>query len=191
MLQDKEIRHRRSLRLKEYDYSQAGAYFVTICVQRRECVLGKVQDGEVSLSSLGNIVAESWAWLEVGYFQVSLDAWVVMPNHIHGIIVLTDGRGGSRTAPTTKPKPLGRLIGAFKTISTKRINAMRRAPATRFWQRNFYEHVIRNESALSRVREYIVNNPLHWELDRENLQRVGEDDFDRWLASFQERPDKR
>ena len=184
------IRHRQTLRLPEYDYSQGGAYFVTICVQGRECVLGKVQDGEVCLSPLGEIAAESWAWIEAGYPQVSLDVWVVMPNHIHGIIILmTDGRGGSRTAPTTKPKPLGRLIGAFKTISTKRINAMRLAPATRFWQRNFYEHVIRNESSLSRIREYIVNNPLRWELDRENPRRKGEDDFDRWLTSFQGRPD--
>ncbi len=94
--------HRRYLRLPEYDYAQAGAYFVTICVQGRECVLGEVQDGVMFWTSFGRIAAESWAWLAVGYPQVSLDAWIIMPNHLHGIIVLTDdsGRGGSRTAPT-------------------------------------------------------------------------------------------
>jgi len=100
----KQEAHCHSLRLPEYDYSQAGAYFVTIGVQGRECVLGEIQAGAVCPSSLGEIAANSWAWLEVGYPQVSLDAWVVMPNHIHGIIVLvTDGRGGSRTAPTGAP----------------------------------------------------------------------------------------
>jgi REP element-mobilizing transposase RayT len=79
--------NRQILRLPHYDYFQAGAYFVTICVQGRECLLGKVQDGEAYLSPLGEIAASSWAWLEVGYPQVSLDAWIVMPNHIHGIIV--------------------------------------------------------------------------------------------------------
>lgn len=190
MTQDQRLR-RRSLRLPEYDYSQSGAYFVTICVQGRECVLGEIQAGAVCLSPVGEIAANSWAWLEVGYPQISLDAWVVMPNHIHGIIALeTDGRGGSRTAPTAKPKPLGRLIGAFKTISTKGINALRRMPGLPFWQRGYYEHVIRDDASLNRIREYIANNPVRWELDRENPQARGQDDFDRWLASFTIRPKK-
>ncbi len=170
---------RRSIRLPAYDYTSAGAYFVTICVWGRECALGDVVDGEMGLSDLGHIVAESWAWLADHHPYVTLDAWAIMPNHMHGIIIIHDDvcRGGSRTAPTTgigaassadKRKPLGRLIGAFKTTSTKRINEVRGLPGTPFWQRNYYERVVRNEGELRAIREYIADNPLHWQLDREN-----------------------
>ncbi len=106
-----------------------------------------------------------------------------MPNHFHGIILIHDmpGRGGSRTAPTTNAvhepserpgrKPLGRLVGVFKTVSTKHINLRRNRPAVPVWQRNYYEHIIRNERSLNHIREYILNNPLQWEIDRENPLR--------------------
>jgi REP element-mobilizing transposase RayT len=172
MRYNRDIHHRRSIRLKGYDYRSAGAYAVTICVDGRECALGRVVDGEVELSDLGRVAAESWTWLEEQYSYVSLDAWVVMPNHLHGIVVIHDDdgdghRGGSRTAPT-KRKPLGRLIGAFKTVSTKQINKMRDAPGAQFWQRNYYETIICNERQLNALRQYIVENPLKWALDREN-----------------------
>ena len=225
-----DIHHRHSIRLREYDYSQAGAYFVTICTQNRECLLGEIVQGEMRLNAAGNVAADSWAWLADQYDYVELDHWVIMPNHIHGIIVITDDRrgeiyhirrggsrdnrrgeiyhirrGGSRTAPTTEQsdigartaptttpttpttvqsdiggqpaptteqstptKPLGRLIGAFKTVSTRRINEQHAMAGAKFWQRNFYEHIIRNEADLDRIREYIENNPLRWELDKLN-----------------------
>jgi REP element-mobilizing transposase RayT len=127
MRYDPERHHRRSIRLKGYDYTQAGAYFVTIVTQDRACLFGEIVEGEVQLNPFGEIVAESWRWLAMQYDYVELDEWVIMPNHLHGIIVITDNgsRGGSRTAPTVKRKPIGRLIGAFKTVSTKRINEHR------------------------------------------------------------------
>ena len=122
-------------------------------------VCGDIVDGEMMLNDAGRIVADAWQWLEIQYDHVALDAWTVMPNHFHGIIVINnhcrDGsrRGGSRTAPTTvKRKPLGRLIGVFKTMSIKRINVIRNTQGTTLWQRNYYEHVIRNKNELNRIR---------------------------------------
>jgi putative transposase len=163
------LHQRRSVRLCEYDYSQAGAYFVTICTHKRELQLGDIVGHSMVLSRFGLIVAECWAWLASQYPHVELDEMVIMPNHLHGILILSNEdvsrRGGSRTAPT---KPLGRLVGAFKTVSTKRINLMRRSPGARFWQRGYYEHVIRHEEDLYRVREYIAANPGRWAEDEEN-----------------------
>ena len=121
------------------------------------------------LNDFGEMVAESWEWLATRYDYVELDQWTIMPNHMHGIIVITGVvKGGSRTAPTEKRKPIGRLVGAFKTVSTKRINHLRNTPGVKIWQRNYYEHIIRNDDELNRIREYIVNNPAQWEMDREN-----------------------
>jgi REP element-mobilizing transposase RayT len=173
---------RRSIRLQDYDYSQPGAYFVTICALDRECLFGDVRCGKMALNELGEIVAESWQWLERQYEYVEMDEWVVMPNHLHGIIVIMDFgddscTGGSRTARTRtaptgsdqpKREPLGRLIGAFKTVSTKRVNQIHNTPGAKLWQRNYSEHIIRNENELNRIREYIAQNPAKWEFDREN-----------------------
>ena len=157
----------RSIRLKEYDYSQAGAYFVTLCTKKGESIFGDIIDGIMRLNKSGLIIAETWQWLSEQYPYVELDTWAIMPNHFHGILFLLDERrGGSRTAPT-KRKPLGRLIGAFKTVSTKRINELRDTPGQPIWQRNYYEHVIRNEIDLEETREYIQNNALKW-LEDEN-----------------------
>jgi putative transposase len=171
---------RRSIRLPGYDYTSPGAYFVTICVRGRECLLGEIVDGEMRLNEWGRIAAESWQWLGQQYPYVSLDAWVIMPNHMHGIIVIheddtvhADGgsRDDSRIAPTRiaptiaavkKRKPLGRLVGAFKTVSTKHINQLRDMPGVPFWQRNYWEHIVRNDTSLNRIREYIQNNPARW-----------------------------
>ena len=113
-----------------------------------------------------------------------------MPNHFHGIICInkpTDG--GSRTAPTIpQPLPLSRLVGAFKTVSSKHINIIRQTIGAPFWQRGFYEHIIRHEEALNRIRNYIATNPVRWQLDRENLQATGKDDFDSWLSKFHPKP---
>jgi putative transposase len=120
------------------------------------------------------VAEETWLWLADRYQFVDLDAFVVMPNHLHGIVIIGDGcsRGGSRTAPTDRPKskPLGRLVGAFKTVSAKRINEMRGTPGSPVWQRNYYEHIIRNETELAEIRQYILENPLRWDDDPENLE---------------------
>jgi len=169
--------HRRSIRLKGYDYSTAGAYFVTLCVKGRENLLGDIVDDNMQLNEYGRIVETAWEWLGQQYPYVDLDEWVVMPNHLHSIIVICDDcrgdspegdsrKGDSRIAPTRKP--LGRLVGAFKTVSTKEINLIRGTPAATIWQRNYYEHIIRNEGELARIRKYIDENPLKWDLDQEN-----------------------
>ncbi len=160
---DKPRPKRRSIRLKGYDYTQPGAYFVTICVQGRRQLLGEIAGDVIRPSKAGIIVSEAWRWLGDQYPQVTLDEWIVMPNHLHGIIMINEGRGGSRTAPTRiRRKPLGRLVGAFKTVSTKRINKAKATHGARFWQRNYYERVIRDEEELNRAREYIRDNPLKW-----------------------------
>lgn len=185
------LKHRRSLRLSGYDYSQVGAYFITICVKDRKCLLGSIRNDRMQLNSHGRIAAYSWNWLSQAYDYVELDEYVIMPNHLHGIIIITNFRGGSRTAPTDecKVKPLGRLIGAFKTISTKQMNLIRKITGVPFWQRNFHEHVIRDDHSLNRIRDYILANPLRWGLDRENLQARGMDEFDIWLVAFKRPPD--
>jgi len=161
---DSTIHHRRSIRLQEYDYRQAGAYFVTVCADRHALVFGEIVNDTMRLNAYGQIVIEDWEWLAGHHESVELDAFVVMPNHLHGIIVITGGEGGSRTAPT---KPLGRLVGAFRTVSTKHVNEWRETPGVTLWQRNFHEHIIRNGDDLDRIRAYIVTNPARWSWDAE------------------------
>ena len=173
MTYDPAKHHRRSIRLRGYDYRQAGAYFVTLVCKNRELLF---QDDRFRA-----IVEDAWRWLAEQHQFVDLDEHVVMPNHLHGIIGIRHARrGGSRTAPTVSAsghKPLGRLIGSFKTVSTKRINAIRRTPGVPVWQRNYYEHVFRSEEELNHVRQYVIDNPLHWDEDPENpalAQAVGD-----------------
>lgn len=177
---DPQKYHRRSIRLKRYDYSQAGAYFVTIVAWQREMLFGEIVNGEIPqgcdviLNDFGKIVSEKWQWLETQYEYVELGVWVVMSNHFHGILIIDDsGRGGSRPAPTqpTKTKPLGGLIGAFKTVSTKQINLLRCMDGIPVWQRNYYEHIIRNEREMDRITRYIESNPTRWADDDENPNR--------------------
>jgi len=171
---DPKIHHRRSIRLKEYDYSQAGAYFVTIVAWQREVLFGEIVNGEMVLNDFGKIVSKKWQWMETQYEYVELDAWILMPNHLHGILIIhDDGRGGSRPAPTPiKHKPLGGLIGAFKTVSTKQINILRDTEGQVVWQRNYYERIIRNEPEMDRITRYIESNPLRWADDDENPNRI-------------------
>ena len=173
MPKENRTSNRRSIRLKEYDYTQTGGYFVTICTENRKSIFGEIINGSVQLNKSGSIIAATWPWLSDQYPYVKLDVWVIMPNHFHGIVFLfNDPMGGSRTAPT-KTKSLGRLIGVFKTVSTKRINEIHRNPAQPVWQRNYYEHVIRNETDLEEIREYIQNNPLKWLEDENHPANMG------------------
>jgi putative transposase len=153
---------RRSIRLPGYDYASPGYYFVTICVQRGSPSLGRVVDGVVRLNHYGRIVDDAWVDLPNHHDNVDLDVFVIMSNHIHGIIIINDVGAGSEPAPTdrsSKRHGLPEIIRGFKTFSARRINQARQTPGRRFWQRNYYEHIIRNQDALDRIRQYIQNNP--------------------------------
>ncbi len=167
---DKKLRH--SIRLKHYDYSQAGAYFVTICTKDKSCLFGEIVDGLMGLNHFGEVVQTCWNDLAKHYPHAESDVFVVMPNHVHGIIVLgdlSDVRAGLKPAPTVvKRCGLSEIIRAFKTFSSRQINELRGRHRIPVWQRNYYEHVIRNENDLNEIREYIVNNPLKWDLDGDN-----------------------
>ena len=160
------IRHRKHPRLRGYDYASAGAYYVTIC-WRDETPLSAIVGDEVYLGELGRIVDETWRWIGCRYDGVEIDEYVVMPDHFHGIItIMNDPGDGSRTVPTRR-KPLGRLVGAFKTVSTKRINQMRQTQGVRLWQSRFHEHIVRDDEDLDRIREYIRSNPpTRWAMMR-------------------------
>ena len=173
MKYDPAIHHRRSIRLKHYDYSRAGAYFVTICTQGRECLLGEVADASLTLSQYGVIVEQVWEQIPDHFSFVTLDAAVIMPNHFHGIIVIADESLHIQQKSSHLPhkqnckKPtLGQIVGYFKYQSTKLINLMRDMTGAKFWQRNYYEHIIRNETSLARLRAYIERNPQHWQSDQ-------------------------
>ncbi|MGG7056245.1 transposase [Nitrosomonas sp. ANs5] len=190
---DPAIHHRRSIRLKGYDYSQAGAYFVTICTQNREYFFGEIANGEMQLNAPGRMISRWYSELENIFPDIECDAFVCMPNHVHFIAVnvgadlrvrpdADDGqaRRSARTDADTNAhlilgehagSPLHRVVQWFKTMSTNEYirgvkqNGWRSFPG-KLWQRNYWEHIVRNESELNRIREYIHHNPTQWELDK-------------------------
>ena len=174
-------RNRKSIRLSGYDYAMAGGYFVTICTYNRECLLGEILGSEMSLTRAGEIVLECWNDLPNHYPYVEADEFVVMPNHVHGIIFLTDQLGadlksenvgaGFKPAPTRR-HPLPEIVRAFKTFSSRRINELRGSPGVPVWQRNYYERVIRDERELEAIRQYIVDNPAKWAEDSDNPENL-------------------
>ncbi len=181
---------RSSIRLREYDYRQTAAYFMMVCVQGRECVLGVVMDENVLLTETGRIVKQWWYVVPKRFENVQLDEFIIMPNHIHGILVFENRVGagsprpipgesdsrienassrgkGAETTPLRGPT-LGQVVAYFKYQSTKAVNTRRGTPGTKFWQRNYYEHIIRNEDNLNEKRRYFALNPPKWALDPEN-----------------------
>jgi len=214
---------RRSIRLRGYDYSKASAYFITICTQNRLCLFGDIVDNQMRLNNAGEIVANEWLKTAKIRNEIELDEWVVMPNHFHGIVVITnsgnmahcrgdrpvaltdkpfaqmgksDGPTGKPFAPTDKPgdaisgdrpvaptdnpvvitdnrviptgprpRSIGAVMAGLKSAVTKRINELHTTPGVKLWQRNYWEHVVRNETELDQIREYIRNNPAQWVLD--------------------------
>ncbi|OGI20681.1 MAG: hypothetical protein A3B68_09050 [Candidatus Melainabacteria bacterium RIFCSPHIGHO2_02_FULL_34_12] len=174
------IHHRRSIRLKEFNYSQNGYYFITICTKNRECYLGKIINKKMTLSNEGKIVLQYWNELPNHFSNVGLDEYVIMPNHLHGIIVIendlnNDNRNAQCRGGVTPPLQhytLGQIIAYLKYQTTKTINQFYKTPGKPFWQRNYYEHIIRNESELTRIHEYIRNNPIQWEFDRNNRKNI-------------------
>ncbi|OGR06363.1 MAG: hypothetical protein A2511_10150 [Deltaproteobacteria bacterium RIFOXYD12_FULL_50_9] len=200
-----DIHKRRSIRLKEYKYSNNGAYFVTVCVQNRESLFGDIINNEMVLNAAGHLVELSLGGIPNNFPGITIDQYVIMPNHCHAIICInlasttTDAdpvRAGSsrpvffrpvsacpdvvdtdfslpknqggRTPPLRRQPTLGQIIGHFKYQSTKNINQLHGNAVISIWQRNYYERVIRDENELARAREYIINNPLQWNMDKEN-----------------------
>ena len=168
MKYDPHRHHRRSIRLKDYDYSQTGWYYVTLVVQNRECLLGKVVNDSMELSAPGKIAKNNW--LKIPYLRpnIGLDEFIIMPNHFHGIVIINGNlnvRATDSVAPTLRANSLGSILGQFKSASTKEIQ---KSHISRFkWQRNYWERVIRDEAELNRIRKYIIENPINWNKDKE------------------------
>ena len=201
MKYDPEIHHRHSIRLKGYDYSQSVGYFITVCTQDRACFFGDAIGSEILLNEAGRMVASAWHVQPDRFPAVRLDAFVVMPNHIHGIVWIENGVGAGLvpaqmgaatlhgatilrgtiphgTAPnraTTRVAPtngdhIGDIVGAFKSLTT--VAYARGVQQSgwlafrgRLWQRNYYEHIIRDDESLNRIRQYILDNPSQWDID--------------------------
>ena len=157
--------NRRTIRLRDYDYSKAGAYFITVCTYQKIETLGSITAHNIVHTKAGDIVASVWRSIPDRFPGVELDEYLLMPNHVHGIIVLPDRESQSSSAEMKKPG-LGKIIAYFKYMSTKLINQDRNQIGRRVWQRNYYEHVIRNDHDLNTIREYIQNNPRRWTIDR-------------------------
>jgi REP element-mobilizing transposase RayT len=175
MTEDWKEHHRRSIRLPGYDYASAGFYFVTVCVRGGKCLLGKVVDGEMRLNEWGQAAWDCGQGIHEHFPHVALDAFVVMPNHVHAIVALAEREGqvgAQHAAPLQKSKinvatgSLGAVVRSFKAAVTKQINELRGIPGTPFWQRNYWEHIIRDEASLNRIREYIEDNPARWADDQ-------------------------
>ena len=187
------LHHRRSIRLKGYDYASAGAYYVTIVAWQRVCLFGEVVNKEMRLNKLGKIV--EWEWLELPkrFSYIELGAYMVMPNHFHGILFIHENVGATRRGQTMsrsgsdalqnsttegmegsplphgpKPASVGAILAQFKSRATKRIWKFPEFKGTPIWQRNYYEHIIRNETDLKNKTDYIEVNPLLWDEDDEN-----------------------
>lgn len=194
-----ERNKRKSLRLKGYDYTKNGAYYVTICTQKRQCLLGTIINGQMVLNHAGEMVQKKWNDISIKFPEMAIDKFIIMPNHMHGIIFNVGAplvgahsaelrmcgndragtrpgkdRAGTRPAPTSS---LGDVIGIFKSISTHQYAINVKAnnwPAFpgKLWQRNYYERIIRNDDELNRIRAYILNNPQQWDYEDNNPQNI-------------------
>ena len=185
---NREIPRRRSLRLKGYDYTQVGAYFVTIATQQRLCLFGEIVDKEMRLNEAGKMVCRVWETLPQRFSAIEMGMFVVMPNHLHGIIVInqpaeqkrattrvtpTRAMDGEADVPTANQFTLGDIIGAYKSLTTveyvRGVKTMDWTPFhERLWHRNYYEHVVRHDESLRDLQQYILDNPAQWAFDKEN-----------------------
>jgi putative transposase len=177
-----------SIRLKNWNYSSNGYYFVTICTKGLIEHFGEIKNGIMGLNEMGCIAAKFWKEIPKHFPSVTLDEWVVMPNHVHGIIGITNPPPTVETIHELSLRTTGRInhelpawdkkqrrkmiipkiIGRFKMQSAKQINILQNTKGNDFWQKNYYDRIIRNEKSLDAIREYIRNNPLKWEYDRNN-----------------------
>ena len=201
-----------SIRLPGYDYSRPGAYFITIVVHNRQCLFGEIVNGEMTLNEFGEIVKTEWQKTGALRPNIDVDAFVVMPNHLHGILIITDnddlyhhrnrnrdrnrrdtlqrvstesesesesesgmgmepGMGMGTIEQFGKPthNSIPTIVRLFKSTVTKQINQIRQTLGIPVWQRNYYEHIIRNDDELNKIREYIINNPLTWKTDENHV----------------------
>jgi REP element-mobilizing transposase RayT len=193
------MHHRRSIRLEGYDYTRNGAYFVTICAYRHLCLFGDVMGDAMVTNTWGDVIQEEWERTAGLRPNIELDAFVVMPNHMHGIIVITKvadvGECGAQsvgaqciaplhgTTPipalskcgltplNVAPNSLGAVVRAFKAAVTRRVNRLPNPPEYPVWQRNYYEHIIRNADSLNTIRAYVVSNPARWAEDSLYIER--------------------
>ena len=165
---------RNEIRLKGADYSASGAYFITICTHEKTCIFGQIYNKEVRLNDLGRVANAVWDEVPLHFPQVQTDAWVVMPNHVHGIVFF---RGSSSQSVEIIPPPsrsgpvrhsLGRVVGAYKGTVARRIRRTAGDCRNPVWQRNYYDRIIRDEEELYQIRQYIVDNPRCWDEDRDN-----------------------
>ena len=171
--------HRRSVRLKGYDYSQEGAYFVTICTHQRQTLFGDIDNkADMIASQLGDIAREEWENTTTHRPYVEVDSYVIMPNHTHAIIVI-DKEGMARHASTQTPKfshplkgALGTIVGAYKAAVTKHIHLLGNTPKAIIWQRGIHDAIIRDERMLNTLRAYMQNNPALWAEDRHNPHKM-------------------
>ena len=164
---DPQRHHRHSIRLRGYDYTWPGAYFVTICTHQRENLFADPRFLRIAERAWRAIPDHPHAG------RVSLDAWVVMPNHVHGLLILQscDGQPGPSEAPIGAPAgSLGAIVGNYKSVVARRINDLRRTPGAPVWQRNYYERVVRDDRQLVAFRRYITENPARWAADAEDLE---------------------
>jgi REP element-mobilizing transposase RayT len=163
-----KIHHRRSIRLKGYDYAQAGLYYITICTQNRACLFGEIQNGEMNLNDAGKMVENEWFKLPQRFQNIQLREYIVMPNHFHAILEILGAT--LVVAPnnnTVAPTALGGMIGAFESITTvEYIRGVKNNNWKPFngklWQRNYWEHIIRSEQSYNRISKYIFDNPENW-----------------------------
>ncbi len=184
MAHDPDAHRRRSIRLPAYDYALPGAYFITVVTKDRQAIFGEVVDGIMQHNALGEVVRDEWLRSAEVRREIELDTWVLMPNHLHAIVVITASPSAAgvpsivwatgrsplpRVARGPTPKSTGSLVGGFKSASTRRINLLRGTPGSPVWQRNYYEHAVRDDEDLDRIRQYILDNPLRWEADEYNL----------------------
>lgn len=158
-----DFNHRRSIRYRGFDYGSAGAYFVTMCTHDREQIFGEINNGEMALNDRGIIANACWHAIPTHFPNVKTDEFVIMPDHVHGIVRITVG--AARASPLRdgpQPRSVGAIVGSFKSAVTKHIHAHdpRIGPV---WQRNYYERIIRDERALFTVRKYIRDNPVKWD----------------------------
>ena len=148
-----EIHHRRSIRLQGYDYTNTGIYFVTICCHQRQHLFGEIDNGEMKINAIGQIVSNLWQKTPQHFPNVELDAFILMPDHLHGIIIISE---------STEKSSLANIVQNFKSISSRKINRINKNYGISIWQRNYYERIVRSELEFKNLREYIENNPANW-----------------------------
>jgi len=193
---DRRIHQRRSIRLQQYDYSCAGIYFVTVCVQDRRQLLGRIENGIIELTGVGQMVHDALINMPSVYADVTLDSFIVMPNHVHALIALVNRTPGFGVILESHSQCNGRdkedkqvsladVIRRLKSYTANRY--WKEHPQTlmkKLWQRNYYEHVVRDSVGLTRIRNYIAGNVAEWHLDRENEDRNDTNPFYEWLESY-------